>query len=104
MRSVNNGDWAVEKFVDSDFAVGKAASELGRLDLENKIIPAQGIITSNGSLLFDWKDKLEVLTTIRDKGGVLLSRRLDERFAVPGQERFEDVTIGIGNSFDAVEF
>ena len=53
VRSVNDDDGAVEKFVDGDFAFGKAASELRRLDLENQVIPVQRIIAIHGPLLFD---------------------------------------------------
>ena len=91
-------------FVNGDFAFGKAAAELRRLDLKNKVVPAHGIIASHGSLFFDREDKLEASAAIRDEGRVLLSRWLDQRFAVPGQEGFEDVAISIRDGFDAVKF
>ena len=90
--------------VDIDLAFGETAAELRRLDLENQVIPPHGIIASDGSLFFDGEDKLEVSASVRDKGRAFLGCRLDERLAVPGQERFEDITIGIGNGSDAVKF
>ena len=104
MRAVDNADRAVEKFMDDDVALGEAAAEFRGLDLKDEIIPAYGVVASDGSLFFDRKDEVKVFAAKRSESGSLLRRIFDKELSVIGQKGFEDVTVGIRKGFDAVKF
>ena len=104
VRSVGDGDGVIEMFMDRDFAFGKRDSEFRRLDLKDSVVPVDGVVASDGTLLFDRKDEIKVFAAVRGKGRSFLFRGFYKRRPVLWQKGLEDVAIGVGNGFDAVEF
>ena len=94
----------IKMFMDSDFTFSKGTTEFRRLDLKDEVVPMHGVVASDGTLLFYREDEIKVFAAVRGKGRSFLFRGFYKRRPVLWQKGLENVAIGVGNGFDAVEF
>ena len=56
MRAEGDAERMIKMLVDDNPAFRKRDSEMRRLDLENETLKSDGVIVTNGTLLFDGED------------------------------------------------